>query len=79
MAEPTPLNGQITDAVTQSNVTVLGSAPATALGSLLQVTAHAMGLMMENAVSNQQQMAILGQAVTASAVAAVTKANPDAR
>jgi hypothetical protein len=76
MAEPTPLNGQITDAVTQSNVIVLGSAPATALGGLFQVSAHAMGLMMENAVLNQQQMAILGQAVTASAVAAVTKANP---
>ena len=68
MAIPTAVNGQITDAVTQSNVTVLGSMPAMAAGSLFLVTAHAMGLMMENAVSNQQQMNSLGQAVTAYAV-----------
>ena len=69
MAMPTAVNGQITDAITQSNVIVLGSMPAMAAGSLLQVTAHAMGLMMENAVSNQQQMNSVGQAVTAYAVA----------
>ena len=68
MAIPTPVNGQITDAVTQANVTVLGSAPAVALASTFQVAAHATGLMMENAVANQQRVNLLGEAVTAHAV-----------
>lgn len=35
-AIPTPVNGQITDSVTQSNVKVLGEAPAEAVGVLYQ-------------------------------------------
>ena len=34
MAIPTPVNGQITDAVTQANVQVLADAPAMAIGSI---------------------------------------------
>ena len=64
MAIPTPVNGQITDAVTQANVTVLGSVPALATGNVTQVAANATGLMMQNAVSAQQQMAVLAQATT---------------
>jgi hypothetical protein len=51
MALPTPVNGQITDAVTQANLTVLGQAPAMALGNLFQSSAQAFGLMMQNAVA----------------------------
>ena len=36
MADNTPVNGMITDAVTQANVKVLGDAPAMAMGSLYQ-------------------------------------------
>ncbi|MEJ0025624.1 MAG: RebB family R body protein [Rhizomicrobium sp.] len=64
MAIPTPVNGQITDAVTQSNLTVVGQAPAMALGNLLQVSAQAFGLMMQNAAAAQQQLNITAQAVT---------------
>jgi hypothetical protein len=69
MAIPTPVNGQITDTISQSNLTVVGEAPSLALGSLYQVYAHAAGLMMENAVNAQQQVNITAQAATAQGVA----------
>ncbi|MEN1696009.1 RebB family R body protein, partial [Pseudomonas aeruginosa] len=40
MSFPTAVNNQITDAVTQSNVKVIGEAPAMALGSIFQTMAH---------------------------------------
>lgn len=64
MAYPTSVNSQITDAVTQSNVQVLGDAPAQALGSLYQATAQALGLAAQNATTAQQQATMLAQAVT---------------
>ena len=64
MALPTPMNGQITDAVTQSNVQVLGSAPAMAMGAIFQSLSHSTGILYENAVSSQQQLAIASQAAT---------------
>jgi hypothetical protein len=68
MAEPTPVNGQITDAVTQANVKVLAEAPAMALGSLYQSLAHSTGLMFENAVNAQQQSNMTAQAATTQGV-----------
>ncbi len=64
MALPTPVNGQITDAVTQANVKVLGDAPAMAMGSIFQSLAHSTGILYENAVGSQQQLAIAAQAAT---------------
>jgi hypothetical protein len=64
MAEPTAVNGQITDAVTQANVKVLGDAPAMAMGAIYQAMAHSTGLMFENAVNAQQQLNTLAQAAT---------------
>ncbi|HTQ13430.1 MAG TPA: RebB family R body protein [Rhizomicrobium sp.] len=64
MALPTPVNGQITDAVTQSNVKVVGEAPAMALGAIYQSLAHSTGILFENATSSQQQLAIAAQAAT---------------
>ncbi len=72
MAEPTAVNGQITDAVTQSNITVLGDAPAQAIGSLYQTAASAIGLAMQNAVASQQQMNALAAAVTTRCVTVLT-------
>lgn len=68
MAIPTPVNGQITDAVTQSNVTVLGDSPAVAMGNLFQASAQAFGLMMQNATVTQQQTNITFQAATTQGV-----------
>ncbi|HXQ66071.1 MAG TPA: RebB family R body protein [Alphaproteobacteria bacterium] len=62
MAIPTPVNGQITDSVTQANVKVLGDAPAVAMSALYQSVAHSTGILFENATSAQQQLAIAGQA-----------------
>jgi hypothetical protein len=64
MAFPTAVNSQITDAVTQSNVQVLGGSPAQALGSLYQVSAQALATAALNATAAQQQAGILAQAVT---------------
>jgi hypothetical protein len=64
MAIPTPVNGQITDAVTQANVKVLGDAPAMAMGAIYQSLAHSTGILYENAASSQQQLAIAAQAAT---------------
>ncbi|CAA7195234.1 antirepresssor protein RebB [Chryseobacterium nematophagum] len=58
------VNEQITDAVTQSNVKVVGEAPAMALGNVYQAAAHSTGIMFENAVNAQNQQNILGQAAT---------------
>lgn len=64
MAENTAVNSQITDAVTQTNVKVLGEAPAMAMGTLYQSLAHSTGILFENAASAQQQLAIAAQAAT---------------
>jgi hypothetical protein len=64
MAEPTPVNGQITDAVTQANVKVVGEAPAMAMGAIYQSLAQSTGILYENATSAQQQQNILAQAAT---------------
>lgn len=62
MAYPTAINDQITDAVTQSNVKVLGEAPAMAMGSLYKTLAHSTGVLFENAISAQQQQNTLALA-----------------
>ncbi|MEO5336056.1 MAG: RebB family R body protein [Magnetospirillum sp. WYHS-4] len=64
MADDTPVNGQITDAVTQANVKVLGDAPAMAMGAIFQALAHSTGILYENAVGAQQQLGIAAQAAT---------------
>jgi hypothetical protein len=69
MAYPTALNSQITDAVTQANVQVLGDAPAVALGSLYVSTAHALANAAHNATTGQQQLTIAAQAATVRGVA----------
>ncbi|WP_080779887.1 RebB family R body protein [Chryseobacterium phocaeense] len=58
------VNEQITDAVTQSNVKVVGESPAMALSNVYQSAAHSTGIMFENAVNTQNQQNILGQAAT---------------
>jgi len=58
------MNGQITDAVTQANVKVLGDAPAMAMGAMYQSLSHSTGILYENAVSSQQQLGIAAQAAT---------------
>lgn len=67
----TKVNDQITDAVTQSNVKVLGESPAMALANVYQTAAHSTGLMFENAVQAQNQQNILAQAATTQGVSQI--------
>ena len=68
MAFPTAVNSQITDSVTQSNVEVLASAPATAIAMLYEALSASLSLASQNAVSNQQNVNILTEAVTTKCV-----------
>lgn len=65
------VNSQITDAVTQTNVKVLAESPAQAMGTLYQVAAHANGIVLENAASNQQNLNQLNAAIVAQAIATI--------
>lgn len=76
MAFPTSVNSQITDAVTQVNVKVLGDAPAMALGMLYQAIATSLSLAAQNAVSAQQHMQTISSATTAACVAAILGDSP---
>ncbi|MBZ3928539.1 RebB family R body protein [Xanthomonas citri] len=64
MAFPTTLDPQITDAVTQTNVKVVGEAPAVAMSSIYQSMAHSSDILFQNAVAAQQQQNTLAQAAT---------------
>ncbi len=69
MAFPTAVNSQITDSVAQSNVQVVGSSPAIAMGNLYQATAQALANAAHNAALAQQQMYVTAQAATTTGVA----------
>ncbi|WP_406664651.1 RebB family R body protein [Gallaecimonas sp. GXIMD1310] len=75
MAIPTPVNGQITDAITQTNISVVGSSPGQAMSVIYQSTAQAISLSMQNSVSNQQQTNELGMAILTRCVHALTGDN----
>ncbi len=75
MAMPTPVNGQITDSVTQSNVEVLGNAPAMGMGAIYQSLGHSTGILFENGVNSQQQLAIAAQTATNQGVIQIYSVN----
>jgi hypothetical protein len=75
MAFPTSVNDQITDSVTQSNVQLLGAAPAVAMGNLYQATAQALANAAHNATMAQQQMYVTAQAATTAGVALLYSLN----
>ncbi|WP_025899542.1 RebB family R body protein [Sneathiella glossodoripedis] len=68
MATDTPVNSQITDAVTQSNMTVLGNAPAQSMATAYQMLAQSTGVAMQNAVSNQQNMNTIDSAIVSQGI-----------
>jgi hypothetical protein len=65
----TSVNPIVTDAVTQTNVAVVGAAPAMAMASLYQTLANAIAMASMNAVYAQYQVNMLHQAATAGEVA----------
>jgi len=68
MAKDTPVNSQITDAVTQSNLTVLGTAPAQSMATAYQMLAQSVGVAMQNAVANQQNMNTIDTAIVSQGI-----------
>jgi hypothetical protein len=64
MAFPTSVNDQITDSVTQTDVHVLGDAPAFAMGNVFQAFAQAQATSYQNAANAQEQNNVLAQAAT---------------
>lgn len=68
MADPTLVNGQVTDSVTQANVKVLADAPAHSLATVYQISGNTAGLSMQNAVASQQSKSLLGTAATTQGV-----------
>lgn len=63
------VNPAITDAVTQTNVAVLGAAPAVAMANLYQTLANSIAMASMNAVYAQQQANMAHQAATVQGVA----------
>ncbi len=61
------VNAQITDAVTQTNVKLLGEAPAQAISMVYQTMAHSLSLSMQNAVTAQGGMQQLNAAIISTA------------
>ncbi|MFN3583345.1 RebB family R body protein [Phenylobacterium sp.] len=68
MALDTPVNQQVTDAVTQTNVKVVAEAPAQSMALVYQTMAHSISLAMQNAQQAQGGLQQIGNAVTSSAV-----------
>lgn len=66
-----PVNEQITDAVTQSNVKVVAESPAMAIANVYQSAAHSTGIMFENAMTNQNQHNIVTQAATTQGISQI--------
>ncbi|MGO1119703.1 RebB family R body protein [Rhodovibrionaceae bacterium A322] len=62
MGEAQMVNRQITDAVAQTNVKVVGEAPAVAMAQNYLAASQANAILYANMVNNQQQLAIAGQA-----------------
>ncbi len=67
----TTVNGQITDAITQTNLQVLGDAPAMAMGSLYQTISNSVAMAAANAVYAQQQANVTYQTASTIGVASL--------
>jgi hypothetical protein len=69
------VNSQITDSVTQTNVKVVGEAPAQAMGLVYQSMAHSVSLSMQNAMQAQAGLQTINNAVTSSACRMILEAS----
>lgn len=76
MADPYVVNSQITDAVTQTNVKVLGEGPAEGADMAIQAAAHATSLAMENASQTQGGMQQINNAAVGALITLITSAGP---
>lgn len=79
MSEPVTVNPVVTDAVTQTNVKVLGEGPAEGVDIAIQASAHATGLAMENATQTQGGMQQINNAAVAALLTMITDVTPAAK
>ena len=63
MADLDKVNPQVTDAVTQTNVKVLGEVPAYSMGLVYQATAHSLSVMTTTAGNVQSEMQKVTEAI----------------
>jgi Killing trait len=75
MADPTSVNSQITDSVTQANVKVVGEAPAIAMSTMYQAMANAVAIAFQNAVAAQQQQNTLAIAAVNQGIVQIYSVN----
>lgn len=61
------VNSQVTDAVTQTSVSVVGESPGQSMGLVYQTMGHSISLNMQNAVTAQNGMQQINAAVIATA------------
>ncbi len=65
------VNPQIIDAITTTTSATVGEASSMAMGMFFQIEGQAFGLSMQNAVSAQNRMNQVGEAVVAKACARI--------
>jgi Killing trait len=78
MSEDTYVNSQVTDAVAQTSMKVIGEAPAEATGILYQQLAHSLGLALQNVIAQQQHSYSIHNAVTLAASRQLLTTDPAA-
>ena len=70
------VNPQVTDAITQTNVEVLGLSPAVATANLYQMVSQAIGNASNNATSTQQGLDLVLTSVVSVGCAVVMAQKP---
>ena len=78
MTDETYVNSQVTDAVAQTSMQVLGEAPAEAMAMLYQQMAHTIGLALQNTVAQQQHSYTIHNAITLAASRQLLTTDPHA-
>lgn len=78
MSEDLYVNSQITEAVAQTSLKVVGEAPAEAVGILYQQLAHSIGLALQNTIAQQQHSYSIHNAVTLAASRQLLTTDPAA-
>ena len=66
------VNPQVTGAIADTNVKVLGEAPAVAVAVLYETVAHSVALAMTAAEQGQEQMEKIGEAIATEAARKIT-------
>ncbi|GLQ06693.1 RebB family R body protein [Sneathiella chinensis] len=78
MTEESYVNSQVTDAITQTSMKVVGEAPAEAMAILYQQMAHSIGLALQNVIAQQQHSYSIHNAITLAASRQLLTTDPAA-